>query len=62
MMLNFYGLRLVDETTGEIERCPHIWQNRYKNLIEHSHNFLRISTYYKLYNGKVSSHLFLRIF
>jgi hypothetical protein len=43
MMLNFYGLRLVDETTGEIERCPHIWQNRYKNLIEHSHNFLRIN-------------------
>eukprot|EP00029_Vermamoeba_vermiformis_P014651 TRINITY_DN9766_c0_g1_i1.p1 TRINITY_DN9766_c0_g1~~TRINITY_DN9766_c0_g1_i1.p1 ORF type:complete len:453 (-),score=101.26 TRINITY_DN9766_c0_g1_i1:15-1373(-) len=43
MMLNFYGMRLVDETTGEIERCPHIWQSRYKNLIEHSHNFLRIN-------------------
>jgi len=42
MMLDFYGISLVDVTTGRLER-NHYWKYRYNNLNGHSHNFLRIS-------------------
>jgi hypothetical protein len=44
-MLNFYGMRLVDEQTGQIERETDIWRDRYRNLSTNSHNFLRISKF-----------------
>jgi hypothetical protein len=43
-MLNFYGLRLVSEVTGEVARWPGIWRDRYDNLNWSGHNNLRIST------------------
>ena len=43
-MLNFYGLRLVDEATGELERTDE-WQDRFLNLNICTHNNLRISAY-----------------
>jgi len=42
MMLDFYGIVLVDELTGRVERGAN-WKNRYDNLNRHHHNFLRIS-------------------
>lgn len=41
MMLNFYGQRRVDEA-GTIARTNE-WKERYRNLTEHPHNFLRIT-------------------
>jgi hypothetical protein len=43
-MLNFYGIRLVSEVTGEVARWPGIWRDRYDNLNWSGHNNLRIST------------------
>jgi hypothetical protein len=43
LMLYFYGLVLKDEKTGEIERNPENYVDRYKNLSWHSHNYLRIT-------------------
>lgn len=43
LMLHFYGMRLADEKTGQIEREPDIWKARYRNLETHGHNFLRIT-------------------
>lgn len=31
LMLDFYGIRLVDETTGEVERADN-WEERFSNL------------------------------
>ncbi len=31
LMLDFYGMRLVDESTGELERAPN-WKDRFRNL------------------------------
>ncbi|XP_052464970.1 opioid growth factor receptor isoform X1 [Carassius gibelio] len=42
LMLDFYGIRLVDESTGEVERAPN-WKNRFRNLNRHTHNNLRIT-------------------
>ena len=42
MMLNFYGMELVNPKTGEIKRSKQ-WKSRYNNLNRNSHNFLRIS-------------------
>jgi hypothetical protein len=42
-MLNFYGMRLVDEQTGEVEREPKIWRERYTNMNKNTHNHLRVS-------------------
>nr|KAG5687499.1 hypothetical protein BaRGS_009432 [Batillaria attramentaria] len=33
MMLNFYGLRLVNNTTGEVERAAH-WERGFRHLHE----------------------------
>uniref|UniRef100_A0A6B2LB66 Opioid growth factor receptor (OGFr) conserved domain-containing protein n=1 Tax=Arcella intermedia TaxID=1963864 RepID=A0A6B2LB66_9EUKA len=43
MMLDFYGCRLKDQETGEIERHPEKWKKQYRNLEQHPHNFLRIT-------------------
>jgi hypothetical protein len=43
LMLNFYGLKLVDEQTGEVARDEKNWKDRYQNLNTSSHNNLRIS-------------------
>jgi len=45
VMLNFYGMRLVDTQTGEIARAsdPKFCAQRYKNLNANFHNNLRIS-------------------
>ncbi len=42
MMLNFYGLRLVDMKTGQVDRHDD-WHDRFQNLNYCEHNFLRIS-------------------
>ncbi|RXN04239.1 opioid growth factor receptor-like protein [Labeo rohita] len=47
LMLDFYGLRLVDESTGEVEHAPN-WRDRFRNLnrvyvVIYSHNNLRIT-------------------
>jgi hypothetical protein len=43
LMLNFYGMILVDEKTGKVARHPQIWRSRYANLLNHQHNFLRVN-------------------
>ncbi|KAM4622691.1 opioid growth factor receptor isoform 2-T2 [Discoglossus pictus] len=42
LMLGFYGIRLLNEKTGEVERADN-WQDRFGNLNYHSHNNLRIT-------------------
>ena len=42
MMLDFYGLTLVDEETGQVERADN-YKSRYANLVNSSHNWLRIT-------------------
>lgn len=41
-MLGFYGLQLLDETTGRVGLAQN-WQERFWNLNRHSHNNLRIT-------------------
>ncbi|XP_016091556.1 opioid growth factor receptor-like [Sinocyclocheilus grahami] len=42
LMLDFYGICLVDESTGDVERAPN-WKDRFRNLNRYSHNNLRIT-------------------
>ena len=42
LMLDFYGFELVDYTTGAVRRADH-WRSRFINLVNHPHNFLRIT-------------------
>jgi len=42
LMLDFYGLQLTDELTGQLERTQG-YASRYRNLTRSSHNYLRIS-------------------
>ncbi|KAI0662203.1 opioid growth factor receptor conserved region-domain-containing protein [Cubamyces menziesii] len=42
MMLDFYGMQLVSEDTGELQRTGN-WKERYRNLSRATHNNLRIS-------------------
>uniref|UniRef100_A0A8C2DQQ6 Opioid growth factor receptor (OGFr) conserved domain-containing protein n=1 Tax=Cyprinus carpio TaxID=7962 RepID=A0A8C2DQQ6_CYPCA len=42
LMLDFYGLRLANESTGEVERAPN-WKDRFRNLNRFTHNNLRIT-------------------
>ncbi|KAF1391263.1 hypothetical protein PFLUV_G00040100 [Perca fluviatilis] len=42
LMLDFYGIRLCDENTGEVERASN-WKDRFDNLNSHTHNNLRIT-------------------
>mmetsp|Transcript_16803 Transcript_16803/g.34225 ORF Transcript_16803/g.34225 Transcript_16803/m.34225 type:complete len:236 (-) Transcript_16803:34-741(-) len=43
LMLDFYGMELVDEAEGSIGRQQKGWQRRYHNLCFSPHNFLRIT-------------------
>ncbi|XP_065190135.1 uncharacterized protein LOC135821007 [Sycon ciliatum] len=65
MMLNFYGLKLIDEQTGEVGRAGD-WKSRYANLLTHTHNYLRITRIIKclgempgmqLYQAPLVAHL-----
>ncbi|XP_060898407.1 opioid growth factor receptor-like [Labrus mixtus] len=42
LMLDFYGIHLCDETTGEVERALN-WRERFFNLDCNTHNNLRIT-------------------
>ncbi|KAF5904604.1 opioid growth factor receptor-like protein 1 [Clarias magur] len=42
LMLDFYGIKLVDEVTGGVERAEH-WRERLENLNRNTHNNLRIT-------------------
>ncbi|KAM3922352.1 uncharacterized protein RB166_011553 [Leptodactylus fuscus] len=42
LMLQFYGIKLLSEETGEVARALN-WEERFKNLNYHSHNNLRIT-------------------
>uniref|UniRef100_A0A8C5JB62 Opioid growth factor receptor n=1 Tax=Junco hyemalis TaxID=40217 RepID=A0A8C5JB62_JUNHY len=42
LMLGFYGINLVNEDTGELERAEN-WRERFENLNRFSHNNLRIT-------------------
>jgi hypothetical protein len=42
LMLHFYGMKLKDAETGEIERGDD-WRNRYRHLNSSFHNYLRIT-------------------
>jgi len=43
LMLDFYGMKLVDQTTGKVDRNPDNWKSRYQNLNSSFHNYLRIT-------------------
>jgi hypothetical protein len=43
MMLDFYGMQLLDRATGVVGRNPSNWKQQYSNLIAHPHNNLRIT-------------------
>uniref|UniRef100_A0A669EYC4 Opioid growth factor receptor (OGFr) conserved domain-containing protein n=1 Tax=Oreochromis niloticus TaxID=8128 RepID=A0A669EYC4_ORENI len=42
LMLDFYGIVLCDEKTGEVRRAEH-WEERFHNLNSHTHNNLCIT-------------------
>uniref|UniRef100_A0A8D3ANH8 Opioid growth factor receptor 2 n=1 Tax=Scophthalmus maximus TaxID=52904 RepID=A0A8D3ANH8_SCOMX len=42
LMLDFYGIMLCNEKTGEVKRASH-WRDRFCNLNNHTHNNLRIT-------------------
>ncbi|XP_064601568.1 opioid growth factor receptor-like protein 1 [Liolophura sinensis] len=42
MMLDFYGMKLKDEETGEVCRSEN-WEDRFKHLNSSVHNYLRIT-------------------
>lgn len=42
LMLDFYGIHLRDQKTGEVERATN-WSDRFENLNSHTHNNLRIT-------------------
>ncbi|CAN0115625.1 unnamed protein product [Lampetra planeri] len=42
MMLDFYGIMLVNEETGEVARTGN-WRTRFLNLNSHTHNNLRLT-------------------
>jgi hypothetical protein len=43
LMLDFYGLVLVDDNSGQIARNPVTYQKRYRHLNHSFHNYLRIT-------------------
>lgn len=42
MMLDFYGMRLLDDVTGQLARQKN-WHQRYKHLNRSTHNYRRIT-------------------
>lgn len=59
MMLDFYGLRLVDEETGEIVRAEN-WKERFAHLNRSFHNYLRITRILKSLGELGFEHLKLK--
>ncbi|KAK0188039.1 opioid growth factor receptor conserved region-domain-containing protein [Armillaria mellea] len=59
LMLDFYGMRLLDEKTGLLDRVlpPRTFERRYKNLVQSSHNNLRISRILKCLSEMGLEHL-----
>ncbi|KAG9474540.1 hypothetical protein GDO78_004700 [Eleutherodactylus coqui] len=55
LMLQFYGIKLLSEETGEVERAAN-WEDRFKNLNYHSHNNLRITRILKCLGEMGYSH------
>ncbi|KDN48262.1 hypothetical protein RSAG8_02854, partial [Rhizoctonia solani AG-8 WAC10335] len=43
LMLDFYGMRLLDTESGLVGRKEERWEERYRNLASSSHNNLRIT-------------------
>jgi len=43
MMLNFFGMALINDLTGEIGREPEIWQARYCHLNTRTNNNIKIT-------------------
>ncbi|XP_049327712.1 opioid growth factor receptor-like isoform X5 [Astyanax mexicanus] len=43
LMLDFYGIRLLDEKTGKVCRIKLKWKERFDNLNRNTHNNLRIT-------------------
>jgi hypothetical protein len=41
LILDFFGMILQDENSGQIERNPEIWKERYIFLNHSYHNYLR---------------------
>jgi len=42
MILDFWGLELLDEETGAVRKGPHCAE-RFRNIVAHEHNYLRIT-------------------
>jgi hypothetical protein len=43
MMLNFFGMKLVNDATGEVGREPEIWEARYCHLNTRTNNNIKIT-------------------
>lgn len=43
LMLDFYGLVLIDEQKGQVARNPETYRQRYAHLNSSFHNYLRIT-------------------
>lgn len=56
LMLDFYGITLLDENTGELARSGN-YRERFNNLNRNTHNFLRISRIIKCLEIFNYSHL-----
>ena len=56
MMLDFYGMRLKDERTGEVERAEN-WKERFSHLNRSMHNYLRITRILKCLGEMKLEHL-----
>lgn len=57
LMLDFYGMELVSEATGEVRRGRN-WEAQYANLNAYSHNYLRITRILK-FLGEVGVRLMI---
>jgi len=56
LMLDFYGMRLVDRATGQVSRSLN-YKERYDNLNRNSHNYLRITRILKCLGELGFAHL-----
>ncbi|KAF8807138.1 hypothetical protein BYT27DRAFT_7189231 [Phlegmacium glaucopus] len=59
LMLDFFGMHLVSEETGLVDRAlpPRYFAPRYRNLVRSSHNYLRISRILKCLSEMGLEHL-----
>ncbi|XP_078410936.1 uncharacterized protein LOC144688354 isoform X2 [Cetorhinus maximus] len=56
MMLDFYGIELVNQETGYVKRAPH-WRQQFSNLNQRMHNNLRITRILKCLGEMGFEHL-----